>query len=230
MEEKKNDVISSPDHYKLAGLDVEVKDVIKSVLGTVGFLGFYKGNIIKYILRANKKNGLEDLKKARQYLDWLIEELDEDAYWDRQLSFLEDGALGPEESEELNRLNKKLMNTVSGLTDEEQERHKELISKKYGTIEEVRAEHRQKMDGEMNKDITLDEFNRELTLEESIELNDLSRKIMHSVIPLTKEEQEKRKELAEKMYGSEEEIKEEQRKNRENVLKLQEKLSKKVTK
>ena len=70
MEEKKNDVISNPDHYKLKGLDVEVRDVIKSVLGTVGFLGFYKGNIIKYILRANKKNGLEDYKKARQYLDW----------------------------------------------------------------------------------------------------------------------------------------------------------------
>ena len=63
MEEKKNDVISNPDHYKLKGLDVEVWDVIKSVLGTVGFLGFYKGNIIKYILRANKKNGLEDLKR-----------------------------------------------------------------------------------------------------------------------------------------------------------------------
>jgi len=33
-------------------------------------LNFYKGNIIKYILR--KKSGLEDLKKARHYIDKLI--------------------------------------------------------------------------------------------------------------------------------------------------------------
>ena len=51
---KKNDVVSN--HYKLNGLDIEVKDILKSVLGTVGFLGFYKGNIIMYILRASKKN------------------------------------------------------------------------------------------------------------------------------------------------------------------------------
>ena len=35
--------------------------------------GFYWGNIIKYILRWQNKNVLEDLKKARQYIDWLIE-------------------------------------------------------------------------------------------------------------------------------------------------------------
>ena len=29
--------------------------------------------MIKYICRWKKKNGLEDLKKARQYLDWLID-------------------------------------------------------------------------------------------------------------------------------------------------------------
>ena len=35
--------------------------------------GFYWGNIIKYMLRWQNKNVLEDLKKARQYIDWLIE-------------------------------------------------------------------------------------------------------------------------------------------------------------
>lgn len=38
--------------------------------------GFYKGNTLKYILREAKKNGLEDLKKARKNLDWLIEEME----------------------------------------------------------------------------------------------------------------------------------------------------------
>ena len=36
-------------------------------------LGFCEGNVIKYLCRYKRKTGLEDLKKARQYLDFLIE-------------------------------------------------------------------------------------------------------------------------------------------------------------
>jgi hypothetical protein len=36
-------------------------------------LPYIEGNIIKYIMRHKFKNGLEDLKKARHYLDILIE-------------------------------------------------------------------------------------------------------------------------------------------------------------
>ena len=36
-------------------------------------LGFYEGNIIKYVLRYKNKNGIEDLKKAKWYLDRMIE-------------------------------------------------------------------------------------------------------------------------------------------------------------
>jgi hypothetical protein len=36
-------------------------------------LDFLRGNIIKYIMRYDDKDGLKDLEKARQYLDWLIE-------------------------------------------------------------------------------------------------------------------------------------------------------------
>lgn len=146
--DKKNDIVSNPDHYKMEGLDIEVKDVIKSALGTVGFLGFYQGNIIKYILRAKKKNGLEDYKKARQYLDWLIEELDEDGNIDGQLTYLEDKdemnrELPPEETQEFDELFKKMTHTALSLTAEEEERYKELMDKKYGTDEEIREEHRQ---------------------------------------------------------------------------------------
>tara|TARA_B100001939_G_scaffold33104_1_gene25740 strand:+ start:2013 stop:2219 length:207 start_codon:yes stop_codon:yes gene_type:complete len=35
-------------------------------------LGFCEGNIIKYITRYKLKNGIEDLYKARKYLDLLI--------------------------------------------------------------------------------------------------------------------------------------------------------------
>lgn len=36
-------------------------------------IGFHAGNVIKYVTRAEKKDGIEDLKKARWYLDRLIE-------------------------------------------------------------------------------------------------------------------------------------------------------------
>jgi hypothetical protein len=36
-------------------------------------LGYLEGNIIKYVTRYQKKNGVEDLHKARHYLDKLIE-------------------------------------------------------------------------------------------------------------------------------------------------------------
>lgn len=35
--------------------------------------GFYKGNIYKYVKRYPKKNGIEDLEKARDYINQLIE-------------------------------------------------------------------------------------------------------------------------------------------------------------
>ena len=38
----------------------------------------YRCNIVKYILRFQKKNGVEDLKKAKYYLEKLIEEEESD--------------------------------------------------------------------------------------------------------------------------------------------------------
>lgn len=37
-------------------------------------LGYCEGNVIKYVSRYKNKNGLEDLFKARQYIDFLIED------------------------------------------------------------------------------------------------------------------------------------------------------------
>ena len=68
--------VEHPTHYDLEGLGVEVIDVIRSVLGATRFVGYCKGNVIKYILRADKKNGLEDLQKARVYLNWLIQTIE----------------------------------------------------------------------------------------------------------------------------------------------------------
>jgi hypothetical protein len=54
--------------------DVEPIDLIRSLGWLPHFAG---GNVIKYVARHEKKNGVEDLKKARVYLDWLIEGLEE---------------------------------------------------------------------------------------------------------------------------------------------------------
>ncbi len=68
-----SDNVNSPKHYQLPGLNIEAIDVIKAVLGDDKFEGYCRGNVIKYILRADAKNGVEDLKKAKVYLNWEIE-------------------------------------------------------------------------------------------------------------------------------------------------------------
>lgn len=52
-------------------------------------LSFGVGNVIKYICRWREKNGIEDLKKARHYIDLLIE-LEERGFIDRQENRFED--------------------------------------------------------------------------------------------------------------------------------------------
>lgn len=76
MVEEKNDPVSHPNHYQ-SKTGLEVIDAIKAFTEDCeGIEGYYTGNIIKYVCRWKKKNGLEDLKKARQYLDWLIEKVE----------------------------------------------------------------------------------------------------------------------------------------------------------
>jgi len=64
----------NPSHYKQGG--IECIEAMKVALGG-GFLGYLRGNAIKYLWRYDKKNGVEDLKKARWYLDRLIKEVGE---------------------------------------------------------------------------------------------------------------------------------------------------------
>lgn len=71
--EKKMDNVNSPNHYKIPGCDFESIDIIRARLG-LGASFFLEGNVIKYLIRAEKKNGKEDYEKARKYLNWLVEE------------------------------------------------------------------------------------------------------------------------------------------------------------
>lgn len=60
-----------PSHYAQGG--ISVWDVIKAYTdGLNGVDAFNAGNAIKYILRWHHKNGVEDLEKAKVYIDELI--------------------------------------------------------------------------------------------------------------------------------------------------------------
>ncbi|WP_455256736.1 DUF3310 domain-containing protein [Peptoniphilus asaccharolyticus] len=76
MDESSVDNVNSPSHYKLEGLGIESKDVIKATYGPKGYIYWACGNAMKYLFRWEKKNGLEDLKKARKNLDFAIETLE----------------------------------------------------------------------------------------------------------------------------------------------------------
>lgn len=66
-----NDNVSHPAHYTKAG--IECIDAIEAAVGELGGIdGFLTGQVIKYIWRWKWKNGVEDLHKARWYLDRLI--------------------------------------------------------------------------------------------------------------------------------------------------------------
>ena len=68
----------NPDHYKVGG--IETFDILKAKLSPTQLAGFCKGNVIKYVTRSDHKNKVEDLKKAKWYLDKLIDELSADPY------------------------------------------------------------------------------------------------------------------------------------------------------
>ena len=70
------DMVNHPVHYTQGG--IECIDCIKSAtVGKIGIEAFCVGNAIKYLFRYEEKNGVEDVKKARWYIDRLIKELEE---------------------------------------------------------------------------------------------------------------------------------------------------------
>lgn len=74
----KIDMVDQPPHYKDGG--IETIDFIEAKK-----LGFNLGNAIKYISRAGKKNdALEDLKKARWYLNREINNMMDKDWLDEQ--------------------------------------------------------------------------------------------------------------------------------------------------
>ena len=67
------DNVNHPEHYTQG--NIECIDAIKEALGVDGFTSYCKGNVMKYLWRAEKKGGVESYKKAQWYLNRMIQEI-----------------------------------------------------------------------------------------------------------------------------------------------------------
>ena len=68
---KHNDPVNQPSHYTHG--DIECIDAIDAMLGHEGSLYHYEAQILKYVWRWRYKGGVESLRKARFFLDRLID-------------------------------------------------------------------------------------------------------------------------------------------------------------
>ena len=66
------DNVNHPSHYQGSN-GIETIECIESSMTTEAFKGYVKGNVIKYVMRYEDKNGAEDLFKAQWYLNRLID-------------------------------------------------------------------------------------------------------------------------------------------------------------
>ena len=71
------DPVERPKHYAFGG--IECIEAMEASMSPEAYRGFLKGNVQKYVWRYETKNGLQDLQKAKWYLDQLIFCLEMDA-------------------------------------------------------------------------------------------------------------------------------------------------------
>lgn len=73
--------MSTADELQIGGTHYTTKTIqpwnaMEDWMPPMQFVGFLRGNAIKYLARCDEKGGLEDIQKARHYLDKLIEFLE----------------------------------------------------------------------------------------------------------------------------------------------------------
>lgn len=77
-EKEHPDMVNHPPHYQSKN-GLETIDVIETFTSDLqGIAAVDTGNILKYICRWHKKNGIEDLKKAQWYLNHLIKHVEKE--------------------------------------------------------------------------------------------------------------------------------------------------------
>ena len=71
-----DDVVNKPKHYNTG--NIECIEAIKESMSSEAFKGYLKGNCLKYLWRMDYKNKdkpVQDIEKAKWYLNKLIEEV-----------------------------------------------------------------------------------------------------------------------------------------------------------
>ena len=71
--EIKEDLVNSPPHYNKGA--IECIDAIEAMLTHEEYVGYLRGNSLKYRWRFRYKNGIQDLEKAEWYEQRLMETL-----------------------------------------------------------------------------------------------------------------------------------------------------------
>lgn len=70
-----SDVVNRPQHYTQGG--IECIDALKAAtVGKRGIEAVCVANVIKYLWRFEEKNGIEDVRKAKWYIERLLKELE----------------------------------------------------------------------------------------------------------------------------------------------------------
>ena len=70
---KANDIQVGGDHYK--SKPIQPWDAMGVWMSKEEFVGFLRGNVIKYMARCNEKGGIKDVEKAQHYMQKLLEVL-----------------------------------------------------------------------------------------------------------------------------------------------------------
>lgn len=79
----KEDMVNHPKHYKIEGISEEVIDICEAMIKDINketgnpVLASHIAVVMQYVMRAHKKNGKEDYKKAIWYLNRAISVMEE---------------------------------------------------------------------------------------------------------------------------------------------------------
>lgn len=69
-----SDMVNHPPHYTKGGVEC-IDAIAAATAGKTGIQAVCVANVFKYLYRYEEKNGVEDVRKARWYLDRLLEEM-----------------------------------------------------------------------------------------------------------------------------------------------------------
>ena len=127
------ETVNHPDHYKTG--NYECIEVMKEIFGEDAVKDFCKMNAFKYLWRSDRKNGNEDLKKAKWYLDtYLLSEMLKDfELYEPSEPEEDENSEGLDWGKILHKAFVQLVDIMDEITDSESE-----MGKRYARFNEIR--------------------------------------------------------------------------------------------